>query len=79
MRLKGIERGLFHACALSHVLVLAAGIEPASRAWQARIVAVRPRQYGANRGIRTHYLVLTKDAHIRMCLEGMEPPHGFEP
>lgn len=87
---------------LSH-LVLAEGVEPSSSAWQAEIVTVRPRQYGAtarirtvipglqnpspaverlghgaNGEIRTHYLVLTKDAYIRMYFEGLVLPVRFE-
>lgn len=34
-------------------------------------VATTPVMHGANGGTRTLYLVLTKDAHFRMCFEGI--------
>lgn len=37
------------------------------------------QQYGANRGIRTHYLQFTKLLHSHMCLEGLAERRGFEP
>lgn len=38
----------------------------------------RCADHGANRGIRTHSLVLTKDAHILMCFEGLVLPLRVE-